>query len=174
MLTTAMPWALHQATSTTSKPVAAMAMSFSFGSCRSVSDRSGTLLVIATVASASRRNSSSGEVTGYSCQVCSNAGRRMLALSVERSRKTMRCVMRASRISSVNRTGRMGRVELLLAAHFLARHRIVRAPVLRGRSHAAPGSHLDANIEHRHLGAGKGAHEHQLVEIPEVADAEEL
>ena len=67
MLTTVMPFCLQKALSTTSVPVAATAISFSFGSCFSVSARIGTLLMMAMVASFSRSMISSGvQVASYS------------------------------------------------------------------------------------------------------------
>src|SRR6266480_7241906 len=72
------------------------------------------------------------------------------------------------------RSGRVGLVELLFLADFPFRNRIVRAPVVgRGGDTAARGD-FDADVEHRHLGTGEGAHQHQLVEIPEMSDTEHL
>ena len=48
------------------------------------------------------------------------------------------------------------------------------APVLLRRRDAAARGHLDADIAHRHLGAGDAAEQHQLVQVAQVADAEEL
>src|SRR5580700_6208831 len=135
---------------------------------------------MAMVASRNRSGSSFTAVTGYSCHVCSKAGRLTFACSVERSRNTMRCVIPAPGWPSwfyplpLYGSGRVGPVELLFLTDFLFRNRIVRAPVVgRGGDPAARGD-FDADVEHRHLGAGEGAHQHQLIEIPQMSDAEHL
>src|ERR1700739_81204 len=138
---------------------------------------------MAIVAPRSRFSTSESLLTGCSVQVCSNAGRLTFACSVARSRKTICCVMVASTGSAIesgfersplNGSGRMGLVELFRLAHFLARHPIVRAPVIRGSADAAAWHQLDADVLHRHFGFGDPPHQHELVEIPHMADAKYL
>src|SRR6185437_4877106 len=44
------------------------------------------------------------------------------------------------------------------------------SPVVRCRGHAAAGCDRDADVEHRHLGSGERAHQHQLVQVAQVSD----
>src|ERR1700691_1843402 len=127
---------------------------------------------MATVASRNRSAASATVLAGYSCEVCSNAGRRSLACKLARSRNTTCCCIRAP--SALNRSGGMRRVELLFLAHLLLRNRIVRAPVSGGGADTAARRDLDAHIEPRHFRAGDRAHQHQLIEVPEMADAKYL
>src|SRR5580704_19229105 len=121
-----------------------MAIIFSCGRASSVAARSGTLLVMATVAPRRRSRISFVGVTGYSCQVWAKAGRRRFAFKEARSRNTT-CSLMAS---ALNGAGRVRRVELLFLAHLFLRDQVVRAPVVgRGRDTAA-GRDLDTHVQH--------------------------
>jgi len=50
----------------------------------------------------------------------------------------------------------------------------VLAPIILRGGDAAAGFDLDAHIQHRHFGARNRPEQHQLVEIAEVADTEQL
>src|SRR3984885_641905 len=141
---------------------------------------------MAMVTSRNRSGSSRTPVTGYSCHVCSKPGRLSFACNVERSRNAMRCVIPPPGCPggsaswpnpqvcalTLNGSGRVGPVELLFLADFPFRNRIVGAPVTgRGSDTAARGD-FDAHVEHGHLGAGESAHQHQLVEIPQMSETE--
>src|SRR5574343_1491282 len=88
-----MPRSRQAARSVMSVPVAATAIIFRSGNWARSAARSGTLLVMAIVAPASRKRAtaSPARVAGYSAQRCSKAGRRILAMTLSRSRKTMLC-----------------------------------------------------------------------------------
>src|SRR3954465_11949219 len=57
----------------------------------------------------------------------------------------------------------------------LLRPRLLGPPEMRlGGADAAAKLNLDADVAHRHLRAGDRAKQHQLVQIAEMADAEQL
>src|SRR5271155_5591391 len=149
----------------TSYPVAATAIILSSGSCASVASRIGTLLTIATRAPLSRGTISSTEVFSYSTYSDAPAGLRTFALSEARSRNTTLWLTELRPDGSRRFAGfRRRRLRL----------RRVLAPVALRRRHAAPGLDLDSNIEHGHFRAGDAAQEHELVQIAQMADAEQL
>src|SRR5467141_4231487 len=65
-------------------------------------------------------------------------------------------------------------IDDLAARYLLLRDLIVGPPVALRSPHSATRLDTDAHVQHRHLGAAEGAQQHQLVQIPEVADPEHL
>jgi hypothetical protein len=46
------------------------------------------------------------------------------------------------------------------------------SPEVRCRGNAAAGRDRDADVEHRHFSSGERAHQHQLVQVAQMSDAE--
>ena len=123
----------------------------SSGSCRSVSARSGTLLVIATLAPLRRSTTSIGrsgrmlDVGGFEARP---AHARVERSAIEKDDAVAHCGAQATR-------------------------RRVALPIVGGGRHAAAGGNFHAAVDHGHLRTGQRRHEHELVAIAQMADAEQ-
>src|SRR5262245_61874029 len=126
-----------------SVPVAATPISFSFGRRSRVDPRKGVLFTNAIVALAKQDSRPSAATRPCSVQVCGKAGRRTLASSESRSRKTM---YSTPPMLPADRAGGLPGVHHLGARHFLLRHRIGAPPVVLRGAHAATQLDLRADV----------------------------
>ena len=163
-------------------PVAATAISFSFGSCFSVASRSGTLLVMMMSASFERaRRSGRARSARIRCIRAGSSGVRTLALSVSRSRKTILCDMKFPPVFLFLRRALPSSGETLSPRRCAGSgigHDIFSSGLARKTACAAatpePGSILMPLSSIAISAPAMAPQQHQLVEVAEVADAEHL